>query len=210
MQAYSGMPEPLVHSQLDSEEALLSAFRNGQVELASTAFVRRYQRFVMSVASRQLANRLDAEDVAQDVLMKALQSIHRFNGDSSITTWLYRITMNVIVSHRRRERLRLFFRVGEADGERDVVSQDPHPDVLAEQADFMTRLHHVLAKLPEKQRETFCLRYFDELSYEEMSQMLGTSVGGLKANYHLAVKKIAAQLRDNTIVDTHNWGEHHE
>lgn len=180
---------------LESDEAILRAFRDGRGDEASTAFVRRFQRFVMSVASRQLANRQDAEDVSQDVLIKALSSIHRFKGDSAITTWLYRITMNVVVSHRRRERLRLFFRVGEGDGERDVPSGEARPDAIAEEADVTSFLHNVLATLPPKQRETFCLRYFDELSYEEISQMLGTTVGGLKANYHLAVKKIAEHLR---------------
>jgi len=195
---------------LGNDESLLLAFRAGRIEEASTAFVRRFQRFVTSVASRQLSNHQDVEDVTQDVLIKALHSIHRFNGECAITTWLYRITMNVVVSHRRRERLRLFFRVGEGDGERDVASTDARPDMLAEETDVMVFLKSVLATLPPKQRETFCLRYYDELSYEEISQMLGTSVGGLKANYHLAVKKIAEQLQRSEFAKTRAESGAHE
>lgn len=190
----------------ETEHALLEAFKAGRRDEASTAFVRRYQRFVTSITMRNVSNYSDVQDITQDVLMKALQSLHRFQGDSAITTWLYRITMNVIASHRRRERLRLFFRVGEAEGERDVKSNDYSPHQLAEHSDVLLYLQTVLKDLPPKQRETFCLRYFDELPYEDISAMLGTSVGGLKANYHLAVKKIAERLRNSEFA----WPEHKE
>jgi RNA polymerase sigma factor (sigma-70 family) len=181
---------------VDTDESILAEFRSGSRERAATAFVQRHQRFVMSVAMRNTNTIDDARDAAQEVFIRALKNIDGFKGDAQLTTWLYRITMNVCISMRRKKRMMSFFAFGEAEGERDV--RDDHqvlPDQRASSAQFQVYLDGILATLPPKQRETFSLRYFDELSYEEISEMVGTSVGALKANYHWAVKKIADHLR---------------
>jgi RNA polymerase sigma-70 factor (ECF subfamily) len=188
---------------LTSDAEILEAFRDGRRERAATAFVRRHQRFVHSVAMRHLGNTEDARDAAQDVFVRALQNIDRFKGDSSLQTWLYRITVNVCVNMRRKHRWRSFFAVGEGTDERDVVADQTGTDQAAQDAEFDRCFRSLLEQLPPKQRETFCLRYFDELSYDEMSAMLGTSAGALKANYHWAVKKLAEMLR--TTEYYHHW-----
>lgn len=182
---------------LDTDTAILEAHRAGDTERAATAFVRRHQKFVYSVALRNLHHHEEnAKDATQEVLVRALRGLESFKGESTLQTWLYRITVNVCNNMRRKQRLLSFFSVGDDDHERDVVAIDSlsPADVVAQQ-DFLRYLDRVLDSLPRKQRETFCLRYFDELSYEEISEMVGTSVGALKANYHWAVKKIAEQLR---------------
>lgn len=181
---------------LNTDARILEDFRSGERERAATAFVRRHQRFVYAIALRYMQTPDDAQDACQEVFIRAIDGIERFKGGSSLQTWLYRITVNVCSNMRRKKRFLSFFAIGEGDDERDVPAvAQLAPDQLSEQSDFSRFLREVLATLPEKQRETFCLRYFDELSYEEISQMVGTSVGALKANYHHAVKKLAARFR---------------
>lgn len=177
---------------LISDHVILSRFKEGDVDAAANEFVRKYQRFVYATAQRYLRSSEDAYDASQEVFIRALKNIHKFRGDSSLSTWLYRITMNVCSSMKRKEKLRTFFSFDTI--EPSMYSRDFSPEQVTENNEFEERFEHLLQQLPEKQRETFILRYFDELSYEEISQMLGTSVGGLKANYHQAVKKLAGHL----------------
>jgi RNA polymerase sigma factor (sigma-70 family) len=180
---------------LETDVQILEAFRSGERDQAATAFVRRHQDFVYAVALRHVRNREDARDVAQDTFIKALKGIEKFKGDSTLQTWLYRITTNTCMSMLRRMKFLSFFAAGEGEDERDVPAKQRTPAEQAEQSDFEAFFDVVLSTLPPKQRETFSLRYFNELSYEEISAMVGTSVGALKANYHWATKKIADQLR---------------
>jgi RNA polymerase sigma factor (sigma-70 family) len=191
---------------LETDIEILEAYKTGERDRAITAFVRRHQRFVYAIALRHLSNSEDARDASQEVFLKALKGLDRFKGDSSLQTWLYRITVNVCNSQLRKRRLLSFFTVGEGEGERDVAARQLDPLQHAEQSDFEVFFNQVLKTLPPKQRETFCLRYYDELSYEEISTMVGTSEGALKANYHWAVKKIAEKLRNSEFYE--KWSEH--
>jgi RNA polymerase sigma-70 factor (ECF subfamily) len=176
------------------EAALINEYVHGDRERAATQFVRQYQRFVYGIALRHLdGNHDDACDVAQETFIRALRYLHRFNGESSIQTWLYRITVNTCLSFRRRwSRWARLDDVVECDDE--IPSSFPAPDRHIEDQEFLERFTRMLSKLPPKQRETFYLRYVEGLSYEEISEMLGVSVSGLKANYYHAVRKIAAML----------------
>lgn len=181
---------------LTPDKAILSRFREGDADAAANEFVRTYQRFVYATALRYLRSEEDAYDAAQEVFIRALKNIHKFRGESSISTWLYRIVMNVCSSMKRKEKLRSFFSF--EDIEPHTHSHETAPDQAVQDNEFNERLERMLQQLPEKQRETFVLRYFHELSYEEISKMLGTSVGGLKANYCQAVKKLAVHLTQTT------------
>jgi RNA polymerase sigma-70 factor, ECF subfamily len=178
------------------DAALLTALREAtdSNSAAANEFVRKHQKFVYSTALRYLKSSDDAYDAVQDVFIKALKSIHNFRGDSSITTWLYRITINVCSGMKRKEKVRQFVGldiVEELEPDRGVT-----PAQTTENNDFKARFDALLEQLPAKQRETFMMRYYDELSYEEISKILGTSVGGLKANYFQAVKKLAHLLKE--------------
>ncbi len=195
------MSSMALHIATDAE--ILAAHKRGEREQALHAFVRKHHRFVYSVALRHLRHTEDAQDATQDVFLRAGQNLGSFAGDASLQTWLYRITVNVCVSMRRKQRFLRFFAPGEAEGELDVASTALSPHAEAEQRDFYQTMQTILDSLPAKQRETFCLRFYDELSYEEISAITGTSVGALKSNYHWAVKKIAEALRQTEHYE--NW-----
>lgn len=176
------------------ETALLQEYLIGDRERAASRFVRQYQRYVYGIALRHLdGNHDDAADVVQETLIRALRGLPRFKGESSIATWLYRITVNTCLSFRRR--WKQFVPLDDVLGdEQELISSIPQPDREIEDAEFLERFNAMLAALPPKQRETFYLRYIEGLSYEEISAILGVSVSGLKANYYHAVRKIAAML----------------
>jgi RNA polymerase sigma-70 factor (ECF subfamily) len=184
---------------LNTDQILIQEYVSGDRERAATEFVRRHQQFVYSVAYRYLRSQDDADDAAQETFIRALKNLHKFRGESSLNTWLYRITMNVCTNIQRKKRVKEFF--GLEDVSETIASDESTPAEALEDSDFEKRFKVLLNELPEKQRETFALRYFDELSYEEISKILGTSVGGLKANYFQAVKKLAVLLKNSDLLD---------
>jgi RNA polymerase sigma-70 factor, ECF subfamily len=167
-----------------NDDALLTALREAtdSNSAAANEFVRKHQKFVYSTALRYLKSSDDAYDATQEVFIKALKSIKNFRGESSITTWLYRITQNVCSGMKRKEKVRQF--VGLDVIEEIEADHGITPAQVTENNDFRARFEGILSQLPEKQRETF------------ISQTLGTSVGGLKANYFQAVKKLAHLLKE--------------
>ena len=182
---------------LENDNQIISEYISGNRDIAATAFVRKYQKFVYSVALRYIKDEDDAYDVSQDVFIKALNNLHKFRQESSIKTWLYKITANTSKSLLRKKKLMTFFSLSdreEVDIEDLQISYDM-PSKSLENQEFENNFLKLLNKLPDKQRETFALRYFDNLSYEEISNLLGTSIGGLKANYYQAVKKLTTILK---------------
>lgn len=201
----------LIHTMAETnpvDAEILEALREGERDAAVSMLVRRYQRFIYSVALRQMNHVEDAQDITQEVLMRAVRFVDGFQQQSSLQTWLYRITINQCRSEFRRRRIKSFFGIGSNEDEIDVAAATPLPSQLAEERDFDEYMQKVLAKLPPKQRETFCLRFYDELSYEQISAMTGTSQGALKANYHWAVKKIAEQLKNTEYYSL--WSSSHD
>lgn len=188
-----------------TDAEILAEYRSGRREIALTAFVRKHQRFVMSVAMRHAVSLHDAEDAAQEVFLRVATKLGEFQGQSSVQTWLYRITVNVCTSMHRKRKLTSFFGFGEAEGEIDIPNTDRDTSHEAEHNEFDAYIKRVLSTLPPKQRETFCMRHYDELSYEEIAEITGTSEGALKANYHWAVKKIAEEVRSSEYYA--NWKE---
>lgn len=176
---------------LDTDHEIIAGLRSQERERAAYALVQRHQSFVYRTAVRFLGSGDDAQDATQEVFIRALGNIDKFRGESALTTWLYSITRNVCSGMRRRAALRSFLRL---DSAVENTANDSRTDRIVEDSDFDRRFWAMLDTLPTKQRETFVLRYIEELSYEEISQMLGTSVGGLKANYFQAAKKLASLL----------------
>ena len=126
----------------------------------------------------------DADDVLQNTFLKAWQNLDNFRGDCLVSTWLYRIALNESLSHL--ERCRRTESLDDADNAA-VRSLESDPYFDGDETERL--LQEAIATLPEKQRIVFNLKYFEEMKYESMSELLGTSVGALKASYHLAVKK---------------------
>lgn len=129
----------------------------------------------------------DANDLLQNTFMKAWSSVENFRGDAKLSTWLYKIAINESITFLARERQRQNISLDEQEaGLVNTIEADPEidGDKLAQM------LRQAIATLPEKQRLIFNMKYYDDMKYEEISEILGTSVGALKASYHLATKKI--------------------
>ena len=133
----------------------------------------------------------DADDILQEVFVKVWKALPGFRGDSSVNTWLWRIATNEALSFLRKQKVRAALRFSSLDAEAErVLDSDPWFDGDEAQR----RLAVAVAKLPDKQRAVFCMRYFEEMPYEEISAITGTSVGALKASYHQATEMIKASV----------------
>jgi len=129
----------------------------------------------------------DADDALQNVFINAWKNMGNFRNESSLYTWLYKIATNeALTLLRKRERNSSI----PIDDLGDVFASSAEGDTYFDGDEASAKLQNAILKLPEKQRIVFNMKYFDDLSYEEMSKVLGTSVGALKASYHHAVKKI--------------------
>jgi RNA polymerase sigma-70 factor (ECF subfamily) len=135
-------------------------------------------------------NHDDADDVVQNTFIKIWKGLPNFRQDSNIYTWIYRIATNEALSFLRSKKENARF-----DDVAYGISQNMEADAFFEGIEAQAKLQSAIATLPEKQRVVFNLRYFDEMSYAEMSAVVDTSEGALKASYHHAVKKIEAYLQ---------------
>lgn len=181
---------------LENDLDIIEEYAENRSERAANSLVRKYRTFVYSTAMRYLQNHEDADDCAQEVFIKALKSLSKFRKESNLKTWLYRITVNNAINQIRKKKVLSIFGNKDASEHIDLRDEGYNPEENMLSSEFMSKFYKALSDLPEKQRETFALKYFDEMKYEEISQLLGTSVGGLKANYYQAVKKLAAVLKD--------------
>lgn len=154
---------------------------------AFSEVIRLYSEPLYWQIRRMVQSHDDANDLLQNTFMKAWQNIENFRGDARLSTWLYKIAINEAITFLAKERKRLG--VSLDDQEAAIAATiEADPDIDGDQ--LAKDLRKAIASLPEKQRLVFNMKYFDEMKYEDMSSILGTSVGALKASYHLAVKKI--------------------
>ncbi|MBE0645099.1 MAG: sigma-70 family RNA polymerase sigma factor [Bacteroidetes bacterium] len=174
------------------ETDILDACRQGD-RAAFNLLVRKYQDRVFQVVHRMVADQDDARDIAQEVFIKAYEKVAEFRGDAQVFTWLYRIAVNLSLNHIRKGRLRTFFSM--SDDHHQIQDTSPSPSVSFEQEELRRLVRDGVDHLPEKQKAVFILRYYEELSYDEIATILKTSVGGLKANYHHATKKIEEYVK---------------
>lgn len=164
--------------------------------LAFNQLVLRNQERVYWTVRRIVSDHDDALDITQDVFVRAYKSIMSFRGDSQFSTWLFSIATNLSINLLRKKRLRSFFALD--DVAEIIPSDEDEPSVELEKQELKTLVEKAINTLPEKQRIVFVLRYYQELPYEEISIMLKTSVGGLKANYYHAVRKIEEYIKHET------------
>lgn len=170
----------------DSE--LLTKLRNPEtLSYGFNLLVREYQRRVYSIVRKMVIDHDDANDVVQEVFIKIHKSINSFREDSQLFTWIYRIATNESLSYLARKKRRFFLPIEDVSGQL-AAALDQNPTLTGD--DIQMKLQKALLKLPDKQRMVFNMKYFEDLSYEQMADITGTSVGALKASYHHAVKKI--------------------
>ncbi len=174
------------------ELELIKKFKAGN-EQAFNQLVLAYQEKVYWVVRRFLPDHDDANDMAQDVFVRAYHSLKSFKGDSSFYTWVYRIAVNLSLNELRRRKIRKTFSIDEE--ETILESPDAISDELIEKKEQAQLIQRAIETLPEKQKKVFLLRYYEEMPYEDIAKILRTSVGGLKANYFHALKKIGDYLK---------------
>ena len=175
-------------------ESLIERLR--QPETCREAFgqvVREYSEPLYWQIRRLVENHDDASDVLQNTFIKAWQNIESFRGEAKLSTWLYKIALNESITFLSRERKRLNISL---DDEESPLVNLIEADEWVDGDELALRLRKAVASLPEKQRIVFNMKYYDDMKYEQMSEILGTSVGALKASYHLAVKKIEKAMEE--------------
>jgi RNA polymerase sigma-70 factor (ECF subfamily) len=151
--------------------------------------VKEYSEQLYWQIRRMVFSHEDANDLLQNTFVKAWLNIVYFRGDAKMSTWLYRIAFNECLTFLNKQRANNQISIDEINAEMiGKLESDPYFDGDATQKAFLKAIQ----SLPEKQRIVFNLKYFKEMKYEEISEILGTSIGGLKASYHHAVKKIEA------------------
>jgi len=158
--------------------------------------MRRYHQRVYWVARRIVGNHADADDVVQEAFIKAYLALGDFRGESGFFTWIYRIAVNLSLNTVRKRQVMNYLRDSELLSKILPSSDDPSAGI--EREEIASSLERAIATLPEKQKAVFVMRYHDELSYEEIAKVLKTSVGGLKANYFHALRKVQEYMRNET------------
>ncbi len=176
-------------SPAEENERLAALLRDpASVRSAFNEVIKLYSEPLYWQIRRLVGNHDDADDLLQNTFMKAWMSLEGFRGDAKLSTWLYKIAINESLTFLEKEKHRKSLSIddGESAAATAAIAADENidGDRLAE------NLNKAMSLLPEKQRIVFNMRYYDDMKYEDMSEILGTSVGALKASYHLAVKKI--------------------
>jgi len=147
----------------------------------------KYQEKVYSVIRRMVIDHDAADDAAQETFVKVWKNIESFKGDSKLYTWIYRIATNEALNHLRKKKRRFFIPIGDIEHE---LSSSLDTDIYYSGDEIQLKLQKALLKLPEKQRLVFNMKYFEEMKFKDIAEVMDVSVGSLKAQYHHAVKKI--------------------
>jgi RNA polymerase sigma factor (sigma-70 family) len=178
-----------------TDKELLSLFNNpDRKNQAFNLIVKKYQERLYWHIRRIVINHDDADDLLQDTFLKAWNGLARFRGESQLYTWLYRIATNESLSFLNDKRNRYFLPIVDVE---KGLGASLESDAYFNGDELQLRLQKAILTLPGKQRIVFNLRYYDEMKYEEMAEILNTSVGALKASYHHAVKKIENIMKNN-------------
>lgn len=177
----------------DSE--LVDAVRSGNRQ-AFTQLMLRYQERIYWVARRMLGSHAEADDIVQETFLKAFLSLGEFRGDAGFYTWIYRIAVNLSLNALRKRHVMDYLRESELARRVIPARENPHEDL--EVKELESQISRAVAALPDKQRAVFVMRYYDEMSYDEIAYVLKTSVGGLKANYFHALRKVQEHLKHET------------
>lgn len=177
----------------DEKELIRALQDNSSRDTAFSTLVGLYSEQLYWQIRRMVLDHDDSDDILQNTFIKVLKNINNFRGDSQLSTWLHRIAINETLTFLNRKQA-------------DTVSLDSVDGAIAEQLESDSHFsgshadalfQEAIARLPKKQRLIFNMKYYDDMKYEEISEILGTSIGALKASYHIAVKKIESYLTEN-------------
>jgi RNA polymerase sigma-70 factor (ECF subfamily) len=176
--------------KLYNEEETLKQLKSADSNLQRKAFeqiVSFYSEKLYRQIRKMVLSHDDANDLLQNTLIKAWMSIDLFRGDAKLSTWLYKIAVNESITFLNKQRAQNNVSIDDKDA---FLIERLESDEFFDGDELQMKLQKAILTLPEKQKLVFNMRYYDEMPYEEMSEILGTSVGALKASYHHAAKKI--------------------
>ena len=178
-----------------SDDKLLDLFRDeNSRNYAYNLIVRKHQKRLYWHIRRIVIVHEDADDVLQNTLIKAWKGLLNFKEEAKLYTWLYRIASNEAISFLNKKKKRFFIPINDVEHE---LTNHLESDESFSGNQIQLKLQKAILTLPEKQRLVFNMKYFDDMKYAEISEILETSVGGLKASYHHAVKKIEKYITSN-------------
>lgn len=162
--------------------------QEGTREEAFRILLQKYQQKIYWHIRRMVIDHDDADDLVQDVFLKVWKSLHNFREDAQLYTWLYRIATNECITFLNKKKQKQGISLNEESSA--YLAETLKDTSYFNGNQVQLKLQKALLTLPEKQRLVFNMKYFEDMKYEDISEALGTSVGALKASYHLAVKKI--------------------
>lgn len=178
-----------------AEETLVAQLKQKDTQAkAFEVLINTYKERLYWHIRRIVMDHDDSDDVLQNTFIKVFRNIDGFKGDSKLFSWMYRIATNESLTFLKQKSRKLGV---DSEALQTHMANNLQADVYFEGDAIQYKLQQAIAKLPEKQKLVFNMKYFEELKYDEISEILETSVGGLKASYHLAVKKIESYLKEN-------------
>ncbi len=170
-------------------------FQSGRIDEAFQWIVEQYSERLYWHIRRFVHFHEDADDCLQEVFLKVWKNLEQFRGKSSIYTWIYRIATNEALAFiKKKKRMTIVSDQSESGG--SILEQQLKADPYFDGDELQIKLLEAIDQLPEKQKTVFLMRYFEEMKYHEISEVLGTSVGGLKTNFHRAVQKVEHYLKE--------------
>lgn len=178
-----------------SDKELLEMFRSNETRSYSfNLIVRKYQERLYWHVRKIVISHDDTDDIVQNTFIKVWVNLESFREESQLFTWLYRIATNEALTFLKRKRTKFLLPLVDVEQQ---LSRTLESEPFIDGNELEIKLQKAVLKLPEKQRLVFNMKYFEELKYEEISEILGTSVGALKASFHHAVKKIEDSLEED-------------
>lgn len=179
---------------IDDTEIVKRLHDPKQCREAFTKIIKTYSEPLYWQIRRMVMNHDDANDLLQNTFLKAWSNIENFRGDAKLSTWLYKIAINESITFINKEKQKQNISIDDDDS---FLVNSLESDQWFDGDELKLLLQKAIATLPDKQRMIFNMKYFDEMKYEDMSEILGTTVGALKASYHHAVKKIELFFSQN-------------
>ena len=180
---------------MQEEQDFIAALLNPTSQnVAFQSLLQQYQKPLYYQIRNIVLNHDDADDVLQNTFIKVFQNLDKFKGESKLFSWIYRIATNEAITFLNSKAKKNNISNQELQSE---IINNLEADVFFDGNEIQLKLQKAIAILPEKQQLIFKMKYFQELKYEQISDILGTSVGGLKASYHIATKKIEEYLKSN-------------
>ncbi len=170
---------------------LIEAFQQGN-ERAFNDLVRRYQKQIFHIVLKMVRHYEEAQDVAQEVFVRAYNALPKFKRQSSFFSWLYRIALNLSINYAQRNKKHLLSSLDDYH----YLSTDDSTTQFSESKELAKAIHKAVLKLPRRQQSVFAMRQYEHLPYKQIAEILEISIGAAKSNYFQAIQKLQKELRE--------------